>query len=162
MLHIVQCNYIDSYYWWCCTLLCWISIHLFIYKNEVQQFQFYFFKFQRLRQKYAKYILWCVFVIVTQWFSIFNNFNKFRLFKKKLTRPFANYFAPNMSCRYSMRVSTYQCTHSLDTHYDSVVDKSTTEFPRFNLKNRTTSMPLLLPTHCLSNHPGKSLSIIGK
>jgi len=54
-----------------------------------------------LRNKHAKYISCCAYVIVTQQFSIFKNFNKcqqnFLIF---LARSFANYFVPNISCRY--------------------------------------------------------------
>jgi hypothetical protein len=49
----------------------------------------------------AKYILCCAYVIVTQWFSIFKNFNKCQqIFLIFLAKTFANYFVPYISCRY--------------------------------------------------------------
>jgi hypothetical protein len=47
--------------------------YLFILENEVRQFQI-----ELLRNKYAKYILCYAHVIITQWSSIFNNFNKYQ------------------------------------------------------------------------------------
>jgi hypothetical protein len=48
------------------------------------------------------YILCCAFVIVTQWFSTLNNFDKYQ--QKFLflfwARPLVNYFVPNISCMY--------------------------------------------------------------
>jgi hypothetical protein len=44
--------------------------YLFILESKVWQFQIEFSKFQQLRNKYAKDILCCALVIVTQWLSI--------------------------------------------------------------------------------------------
>jgi hypothetical protein len=46
----------------------------------LEKFRFIFLEFQEYRNKYAKYILCCAFLIPTQWFSIFNNFDKYILF----------------------------------------------------------------------------------
>ncbi len=54
---------------------------LFLLENEVWWFQTYFSRnFQQLRNRYAKYTFYCVFVIVTQWSSILNNFDKYQYF----------------------------------------------------------------------------------
>jgi hypothetical protein len=52
--------------------------------------QFIFSEFQPLKNKYAKYILCCALVIVTQCFSIFKRLYIF------LARSFVNYFVPNI------------------------------------------------------------------
>ncbi len=42
------------------------NIYLFK-KTRFDGFKFNFSEFQQLRNKYAKYTLYCIFVIVTQW-----------------------------------------------------------------------------------------------
>ncbi len=55
-----------------------LNIYLFILESKgLVIFNFNFSEFQQLGNKYAKYILYCAFVIITQWFSIFKNFNKY-------------------------------------------------------------------------------------
>jgi hypothetical protein len=53
------------------TLHCQMFINLNKWSSTVSKLKIS--EFQQLRNKYAKYILCCAFVIVTRWFSIFNN-----------------------------------------------------------------------------------------
>ncbi len=56
-----------------------LNIYLFILESKgLVIFIFNFSEFQQLGNKYAKYILYCAFVIVAQWFSIFKIFNKYQ------------------------------------------------------------------------------------
>jgi hypothetical protein len=63
-----------------------LAKYLFILENEVQEFQI--FNNWKIDLQSTPYIL--VFKLVTQWSSIFNNFDKYEFFKSFLTNPFAN------------------------------------------------------------------------
>ncbi len=67
-------------------------------KARLGNFNFNFSEFQQLGNKCAKYILYCAFLVTTQWFSIFNNFKQISIKKFSFfgARPFANYFVPQL------------------------------------------------------------------
>lgn len=54
-------------------------LNIYVFKEKkFDNFKLNFLGFQKSQNKYAKYILYCVFVIITQWTLIFNNFDKYQ------------------------------------------------------------------------------------
>lgn len=62
----------------------WLTIdismlNIYVFKEKkIDNFKLNFQGFQKSENRYAKYMLYCVFVIITQWTLIFNNFDKYQ------------------------------------------------------------------------------------